>query len=152
MPWAAFPKAGVQRCLETPYREIQVIWSGLEGEGGGGICWLPWSPEGITVNPLMYTKLEAWPSGSSFYFFFSSFFLFFLLIYTIMKVLHEKHWNIVVTTFAHIIKSTPYSIEWLSISVLRFRQQLVCMQIGSFQGNTGRGHVLSSLSLLPLEL
>ena len=67
IPWAAGTKGGVQTCIQAPIREILVTWNGLEGEGRVSVHWLSWSPRKIIASPLMHVKLEAWPSGSSFY-------------------------------------------------------------------------------------
>lgn len=42
-------KAEVPDVCKTPFGDVLVTlfhcWSGLEGEGGGGVCWLLWSLE-----------------------------------------------------------------------------------------------------------
>lgn len=45
-------KLGHQICIQADSVEILEVWSELELEGGGDVCWFPWSPGKITRHLL----------------------------------------------------------------------------------------------------
>ena len=50
VPRAAAAEAGAQMSVPAPSWEILVIWSRLEGVGGGGIQWISWSLGRMAVS------------------------------------------------------------------------------------------------------